>query len=592
MAAKSEWRPGPTVCRCCLTEGCYKDISTEYFWMGKREVYAEMLKDTLEVTIAYSKAGGPNSNSRLICESCISRLRDATEFKRQVVECERMFMQHLDPGSSSAAIEAETEPVGKIKVEGVKLEKSNSDDDFDNRHAFGDDDDDDDDDLDNQPLTKLASKMPTKESVDLLDLLDNSKTAEKRKSSTKVKPPPPKKAKSKVEQVKVKPSGSKLTPKPEKKKKGEAEEAKRRQGPLTSLWEMTVSERHNAALILENTTAKPFVYCRYFFKCFFCHAEYSEIRGLLDHSAVHDIPEHKSILKNLLPKGKRTVKVDISELKCRICSKGFDNLDLIRQHLTQDHDKPFTQSGNGIIAYNLTTKNGQFSCHICNRIFQTFILLNRHMNVHFSNAVCETCGAGFLTHQRLIQHKEIHAPGGYPCNKCNKIYTTQSNLKHHVEKTHEGATKMRMLRCPHCEERFTEHFRKLKHLKAVHGITFTYECEICKAVYPSRRSLTMHTNKYHTQKTLCEICKKSFSCVTTLKKHMICHTGERNFVCSFCQKAYRHQKSLKQHLRSHYNGGELRYRCNECDIGFGNRDEYNKHVREWHNRTFFNFAVD
>lgn len=53
MEAKtSEWRPGPTVCRCCLTEGCYKDISTEYFWMGKREVYAEMLADTLNLTVS------------------------------------------------------------------------------------------------------------------------------------------------------------------------------------------------------------------------------------------------------------------------------------------------------------------------------------------------------------------------------------------------------------------------------------------------------------------------------------------------------------------------------------------------------------
>lgn len=52
MAAKTtEWRPGPTVCRCCLSEGCYKDISTEYFWMGKREVYADMLSETFDLSV-------------------------------------------------------------------------------------------------------------------------------------------------------------------------------------------------------------------------------------------------------------------------------------------------------------------------------------------------------------------------------------------------------------------------------------------------------------------------------------------------------------------------------------------------------------
>lgn len=51
-AKTAEWRPGPSVCRCCLTEGCYKDISTEYFWMGRREVYAEMLSDTFDLTVS------------------------------------------------------------------------------------------------------------------------------------------------------------------------------------------------------------------------------------------------------------------------------------------------------------------------------------------------------------------------------------------------------------------------------------------------------------------------------------------------------------------------------------------------------------
>lgn len=48
----TDWRAGPNVCRCCLAEGCYKDISTEYFWMGKREVYAEMLSETLNLSVS------------------------------------------------------------------------------------------------------------------------------------------------------------------------------------------------------------------------------------------------------------------------------------------------------------------------------------------------------------------------------------------------------------------------------------------------------------------------------------------------------------------------------------------------------------
>lgn len=245
-----------------------------------------------------------------------------------------------------------------------------------------------------------------------------------------------------------------------------------------------------------------------------------------------------------------------------------------------------------MVAYNLATQNELFCCHICSKKFQTFILLNRHMNVHFSNSVCEICGAGFMTHQRLMQHKEIHQPGGYPCERCSKVYTTSSNLKFHIEKTHEGNRKTRMLRCPHCSERFTEHFRKLKHLKETHGITFTYECDVCKLTFSSRRALTTHTNRHHSSKTQCAVCKKCFSCVTALKVHLRCHSSERDYLCEICQKSYRHKKSLKYHMRSHTNGDQLiKFTCPECSTGFPNRIEFNKHVKEWHPSSYFDFVV-
>ncbi|XP_060809183.1 zinc finger protein 43 isoform X14 [Amyelois transitella] len=574
MAAKSEWRPGPTVCRCCLTEGCYKDISTEYFWMGKREVYAEMLKDTLEVTIAYSKAGGPNSNSRLICESCISRLRDATEFKRQVVECERMFMQHLDPGSSSAAIEAETEPVGKIKVEGVKLEKSNSDDDFDNRHAFGDDDDDDDDDLDNQPLTKLASKMPTKESVDLLDLLDNSKTAEKRKSSTKVKPPPPKKAKSKVEQVKVKPSGSKLTPKPEKKKKG------KKSLPETSIWQMTVSERKNAALFIVHTTVRPFTFMGSTFKCFYCTEYYSEISSLLEHTATHTIDNIDAILEKYVPKGKRTLQVDISNLNCRMCNERFSNLDVVREHLKIQHGVEFFAARNGMTEYNMAVVNDTLKCQFCNENFHNFTLLNAHMNSHVGKVVCESCGAGFLNQHLLMKHKESHSTKRFNCKACDKIFFKKSQLKYHNEIVHKGKARTNSRKCPQCPQTFKEYYSRMIHLKVTHGVLRTFQCHVCKTVLNTRRALTEHTTKFHTEKFKCEICLKCFGIESKLKQHVRGHIGERNFTCAICKSAYVHKISLRKHMKVH--SSNCKFVCSDCGSGFQSKHDFVKHKTEWH----------
>ncbi|PZC71402.1 hypothetical protein B5X24_HaOG213508, partial [Helicoverpa armigera] len=126
-------------------------------------------------------------------------------------------------------------------------------------------------------------------------------------------------------------------------------EIKKRQGALTSIWELTLSERHNASILLESSTAIPFLYCRYYFKCFYCGEQYSEIKTVLQHTITHETPEKSVILKDYLPKGKRTVKVDISGLKCRICDTKLKDLDETRRHLSSEHNKMFTVSGNAML---------------------------------------------------------------------------------------------------------------------------------------------------------------------------------------------------------------------------------------------------
>ncbi|KOB78853.1 Uncharacterized protein OBRU01_01354, partial [Operophtera brumata] len=42
-------KESPGLCRCCLSEGCYKDLGTEYLWMNDTEVYADMLLDCFDI---------------------------------------------------------------------------------------------------------------------------------------------------------------------------------------------------------------------------------------------------------------------------------------------------------------------------------------------------------------------------------------------------------------------------------------------------------------------------------------------------------------------------------------------------------------
>ncbi|XP_048003231.1 zinc finger protein 37-like isoform X23 [Leguminivora glycinivorella] len=486
---------GPTVCRCCFAEGCYKDISTEYFWMGKKEVYCEMLTETFDLSIAFAQTSGPNSNSRLICEPCISRLRDASEFKKQVQECEKMFMQYLDPGRSTVEeiqLEITQEPMEKgVKLEPVKLEKNQSDDDFDDRGGF---EDMDEDDLDDQPLTKLASKVPKKESVDLLDLLDNAK-AEKRKSSTKAKASPAKKAKTKKET----PKATVSKPKPEKKKKVDTID----------------QERRNAEAIIQYTTAYPFRVNDQSILCVYC----GDLHGDPANFRHHMINEHAKFNHRMpfenLPKSEY-VKVDITNLQCRICNQSFPNIEQAFTHL-KDHSKViYTDSPLGVMPFIL---DSQWSCAVCCESFPSLLHLNRHTITHFSRYVCEICGKSYVATTGLLQHvRKNHESYKAYCRRCGMFFSSMA-----AKSLHQRTEKKCMPHCcPNCPERFPTWDQKQQHMVDNHGLVKKeYQCSECNVICSSRRTFYDHFKLCHSSEFIaCLHCGLRVPTASSLDRHL------------------------------------------------------------------------
>ncbi|XP_048003210.1 zinc finger protein 888-like isoform X3 [Leguminivora glycinivorella] len=784
---------GPTVCRCCFAEGCYKDISTEYFWMGKKEVYCEMLTETFDLSIAFAQTSGPNSNSRLICEPCISRLRDASEFKKQVQECEKMFMQYLDPGRSTVEeiqLEITQEPMEKgVKLEPVKLEKNQSDDDFDDRGGF---EDMDEDDLDDQPLTKLASKVPKKESVDLLDLLDNAK-AEKRKSSTKAKASPAKKAKTKKET----PKATVSKPKPEKKKKGQNEEANQANKDTTAAKnteEENLAWREyllsNVNTIVSTTTAYPFKYRPILngtkFQCYYCPDAFSDPAELRNHNRDRHFQE-----KIPKPRKYKPIKIDFTAASCKVCAADIPNYSILKSHLTEHGRAIDTEHGESISPYCLgsepltcqicdkqfnkfvslirhmfehsdylrcknccqsfdshaqlethvrgnkcveyakksldiksalkdTSKKiadfggdanrkdkyaklrnsvsmiistttvypfkytrGAFQCYycdttsldpdeirshnrtqhnefkswpistnlqissddkhlkmdfedascklclaevpdyptlkshlaehgkildislskslipyklikdaivcaICNKTYQSFVALHRHMSVHFARSICDQCGKGFKSKMSLDAHRLTHESGVFTCKECDKTFPILSRLHYHTVKVHRRKTTRTVYKCVICKKDFLTYRTKLIHLSLVHGNKMPeFPCPSCDKVFNVRSNLTNHIKMSHLKRDkihACTLCDMKFSVKAHLRDHLVKHNGEKKFQCDICKKAYARFKTLREHMRIH--NDDRRFACAVCGLTFIQKCSMKHHMKVHHPTEF------
>ncbi|XP_038221179.1 zinc finger protein 668-like isoform X12 [Zerene cesonia] len=490
----TEWRPGPTVCRCCLSEGCYKDISTEYFWMGKREVYAEMLLETFDLTISYAQSGTPNSHSRLICEPCISRLRDAADFKRQVKECEQTFLQCFNP-ISSVDIEIPMDITDKepVKVEKVKQEKENSydDDDYGDAPEFLDDDDD----LDDQPLMNLATKVPKKETVDVMDLLDNAKAVKRKSSKAKTSP-----AKRKAKEAK--PAASKA--KPEKKKKAETED------PV----------RNNATIIIRHTTAYPFRVNDKCILCVYCHELYENP----DEFRHHMTDEHKTfsirVAFHNLPK-MEFIKADLTNLRCRICSETFEDIESIASHLKAAHNMGIDLNAKfGVMPYRLLKDT--FICAVCYKSVPSLLHLNRHTITHFLTYVCHVCGKSYVATTGLLRHvRSKHQQYEVSCKRCGRVFPTMEAKDKHC-RTDKACMRYSCAKCP---ERFQNWKARLQHMQSQHGnAKRANRCADCNMSFPSGAAYYEHFRLQHSSDCLmCKHCGLKFVNRSRLERHLTKH---------------------------------------------------------------------
>lgn len=83
----------------------------------------------------------------------------------------------------------------------------------------------------------------------------------------------------------------------------------------------------------------------------------------------------------------------------------------------------------------VVARAGGFQCELCTQNFITVLELVKHKQMHDEEKksfICEICGKHFTGQADFSEHQRVHKDEpAFPCNMCDRVFTTSHNLKRH-----------------------------------------------------------------------------------------------------------------------------------------------------------------
>ncbi|XP_048003768.1 zinc finger protein 184-like isoform X5 [Leguminivora glycinivorella] len=630
------WKLEKDLCRCCHAEGSFKHLSDPCFLLGQEEIYSVMLKDCLDIKIV--PMTGPLSDATYtICEACVGRLRDASNFKRQVQDCEQRFKEMYSKNMVKG-FEVKAEPFegdAAMKQESRSVDESDDDDEafmkFDDELSGGD--------------TSYEEHEEAEEMITVEIQGEPSKGKGKLKARRKT---PNKRAK-KEKPIKTEGDDStEATASGEKKKDQEKHTMKacykcKKIRRIEDLGETkkcpdcaTVLTNCVVRLVREQLTAGPVT--NFFITTDPVNDGQAKSEPQAAGSSASD-PAPTSVLRNFLLRGagnsktenesetSDSLKVKIEDSDddslanlvkkrdkfevygCKECQKTFDKKSALQKHIRsfhrkhtfncpdcpetfptkrtlQTHAKKVHDKNTGVekdTRYKTFIKvirepPGEviYACTVCDVKFHRLVEITAHTKVHAHKRTCPVCFKFFPDLAEYKAHRAAPHPGAkkFACHDCECVYETVFDLRKHKIAAHNKR------KCPHCEEMVTKKSLE-NHLREFHSESLL-TCGVCGYKALRQASINTHQKKVHLKEknVICDICHFPFYNSTDLKRHMVKHKAEKIFECGHCKKKFARKSTLYLHEKIHT--GEKNKVCVACGAAFVQKASLNYHMVKYH----------
>lgn len=204
--------------------------------------------------------------------------------------------------------------------------------------------------------------------------------------------------------------------------------------------------------------------------------------------------------------------------------------DLFGENTTEDRSDRETasQHSENIDEDREEDDENEIKCPVCDKPFQEIDVLDNHLvachRYPSEQHRCENCTTGYAWRPLLVRHRAIvHGDlRKYLCENCPKIddsqvFTDPSNLQRHIRSHHVGA---RSHACTECGKTFATS-SGLKQHTHIHSSVKPFQCEVCQKAYTQFSNLCRHKRMHAVCRTQskCGKCGQTFNTSTLLTKH-------------------------------------------------------------------------
>lgn len=283
-------------------------------------------------------------------------------------------------------------------------------------------------------------------------------------------------------------------------------------------------------------------------------------------------------IRSVLMLNKHFAQHDLSKLnQCRYCNARFDSTARCSLHQRQYHPDEFGNHEE----HNI----GRYTCRYCEKRFVAKANFERHERNHEKMLAlegennifdflhhCYLCSMQFNSKQTLYAHLNVHVDRlPFRCEKCpstnetiSSVRTLNKHIALHLEK--------KPVKCIYCEDRFIsikecEAHEILNHSEAkANSIYNPVANDIEDETPKASKCVAKNIHNDGATRYECSFCDKSYSLLSTLRRHENVHTGKRQFICKICGKMFKKSSCLSQHERTHLN--DFPYKCSYCGKGF------------------------